>query len=348
MSTRFLPTGAEAALLQFTVGSRPAPGPDEDHGTGPGGWTVPRRLLAAAALFVAGAAGWALLPAVVAPFALALILGGHALLWVRSLSIAPGGATPLHEEIWAPVDEDWYTRVRDLEARAARWDASPFDLTSGRGLGFLLLLLVAVGAVGIVTAAAAGIDAGFRLTVGAAVLLVPFWINGMRTTWNPSELEKKGGALTTAREAWQEDGGTDFDPVPMLALREGRRGKYPVDAKLMLRPAAEDGSGFLGIQLQVAMNSVQGTDYPYLYAVVLGKDDPGHGFRLPAPAEETRAGRRGARRLVYESGQGDGARYLVIRQHADKQGGWHTDAAAIGRIVTRALELGREAREANR
>ena len=43
------------------------------------------------------------------------------------------------------------------------------------------------------------------------------------------------------------------DVVPLLAFREGKRGKYPVDAKLMLRPAADDGSGFLGIQVQVAL-----------------------------------------------------------------------------------------------
>jgi len=336
LSARLIPTAAEAASLRFAVHPRS------------GDWSVPRRLAAAAALLVAGAAGWALLPTPVAPFGLVLIVLGHALIWVRSQSTAPGGATPRHEEIWAPVGEDWYQQVRDLEERAARWDATPFDLTNGRGFGVLLGLLAAIAVGGLATAATAGFDAGFRLTVGAGLLLVPFWINGMRTTWNPSELEKKGEALQTALEAWQADGGSDFDPVPMLALREGRRGKYPVDAKLMLRPAAEDGSGFLGVQLQVAMNSVQGTDYPYLYAVVLGKDDPETVFRLPAPAEEGRAKARGVRRLVYESGQGDGARYLVIRQHADKRGGWHTDAAAIGRVVARALELGRQAREANR
>ena len=72
--------------------------------------------------------------------------------------------------------------------------------------------------------------------------------------------------------------------MPLLALREGRRGHYPVDARLMARPAREDASGFLGVQVQVAMNSVKGTDYPYLYAVVLGKG----AFRFPkAPARAT-------------------------------------------------------------
>jgi len=334
LSARFVPTPGEAASLRFAVDIR-----SEE-------WSVHRRLLAAAVLFVAGAAAWALLPVPAAPLGLVLIVFGHGLVWVRSQSTAPGGATPLHEDIWAPVEEDWFERVRALEERAARWDATPFDLTNGRGFGVLLLVLIAIAAAGVLTLATAGFDAGFRLATGAVILLVPFWINGMRTTWNPSELEKKGAALRAALATWTADGGTDFDPVPMLALREGRRGKYPVDAKLMLRPAADDGSGFLGVQLQVAINSVQGTDYPYLYAVVLGKDDPASPFRLPAPNRADEKA-RGGRPLVYEAGEGDGARYLVVRQLANKAGGWHTDEQQIDRLVIRALELGREAREAN-
>ena len=48
--------------------------------------------------------------------------------------------------------------------------------------------------------------------------------------------------------------------------------------------AREDVTGFLGVQVQVALNNVQGTDYPYLYAVVLGKGE----FVLPSvPARRT-------------------------------------------------------------
>lgn len=336
LSSPFVPSAAEASLLRFAAGGRI------------GAWSARRRLLTAGALFVAGSLGWALLPAAVAPVALVLVLIGHVLVWVRTQSTAPGGATPRHEEIWAPVEDEWFDRVRQLEERSARWDATPFDITCGRGFWLLFALLVAIGAAGVVLLPTLGFDAAFRVTIGAVALLVPFWINGIRTTWNPSELEKKGEALEIARAAWTADGGTDFDPVPMLALREGKRGKYPVDAKLMLRPAVDDDSGFLGVQIQVAMNSVQGTDYAYLYAVVLGKDDVTGGFRLPAPARDAEPTGRGVRRLVYESGQGDGARFLVIRQHADTKGGWHTDAKAIRRIVARALELGRETWEANR
>jgi hypothetical protein len=108
----------------------------------------------------------------------------------------------------------------------------------------------------------------------------------------------------------------------------------------MARPAAEDASGFLGVQVQVAMNNVKGTDYPYLYAVVLGKG----AFELPGKAGRRRVG---GVDLVSEFGQKEGVHFNVIRQHADKGGGWHTEKAQIDAIVAEALRAGLEAWRAN-
>jgi hypothetical protein len=84
------------------------------------------------------------------------------------------------------------------------------------------------------------------------------------------------------------------------------------------------------------MNNVKGTDYPYLYAVVLGKGD----FRFPkGPDRERLLGLD----LVTESGESEGVRYRVVRQHADELGGWHTEPDHIRGIVAAALERARQA-----
>ena len=46
---------------------------------------------------------------------------------------------------------------------------------------------------------------------------------------------------------------------------------------------------------------------------------------------------------VYETGRDKGVRYVVVRQHADEKGGWHTDAQQIAGIVAAGLELARAA-----
>ena len=318
--TPLFPTAAEAASLRFLL-------PLGD---------LRARLLASGALFFLGLVAWCLGSWPSAGAGLVLLLAGHLPLWVRTQTTAPGGATPQHEDVWAPVEDDWLTRVDDLEKSGARWDTTPWDVSNAIGclslVGFLLFLAVVAFLLG----AAFGPDALFRVAVAAPLLFVPLWLNGMRTTWNPSELRKKGEALAVARAAIEEAAGKEFDLVPLLALREGRRGHYPVDARLMARPAREDASGFLGVQVQVAINNVRGTDYPYLYAVVLGKGD----FRFPeAPGRQTVHGVD----LVIEAGEGEGVRYRVVRQHADRSGGWHTEPDHVRGILTAALDRAREA-----
>jgi len=301
------------------------------------------RLAAASVLFLVGLLLVVAAPGLVAPaLGCLVLLFAHLVLWVRSQTTAPGGATPVHEDVWAPVEDDWLARVEELENRGARWDVTPWDISNKIGCLTLVALLGAIVTGLFVATASLGPGTAIRLTFASFLLFVPLWFNGMRTTWNPSELRKKGLALAAAREAAAKVVGGDFDFVPMLALREGRRGKYPVDARLMLRPTSEDATGFLGVQVQVSLNNVRGTDYPYLYCVVLGKDP----FQLPST--EKRQVKNGVD-MVFERGAGKGAKYLVVRQHADRSGGWHTEDVHIKGIVTAAIELGRSAwREAAR
>ena len=318
--TPLLPTPAEAAGLRFLL-------PVGD---------VRVRLLASGALFFLGLAAWCLGSWPWTMAGLLLLLLGHLPLWVRTQTTSPGGATPQHEDVWAPVEDKWLERVDELEKRGARWDTTPWDISNGTGCLALLGLLLALTALALALGTVVGPDALFRVAVAAPLLFLPLWLNGMRTTWNPSELRKKGEALAVARAAIEGTAAKDFDLVPLLALREGRRGQYPVDARLMARPAREDASGFLGVQFQVTMNNVQGTDYPYLYAVVLGKG----AFRFAkAPGRQSVHGVD----LVREDGESEGVRYRVLRQHADRSGGWHTEPEQVRGIVAAALDGAREA-----
>ncbi|MCP3956310.1 MAG: hypothetical protein GY719_00505 [bacterium] len=319
------PTAAEAGSLRFLL---------------PMG-SLRGRYLAAGVLFFAGLTFWTLKPSW-GLLALALVLLGHLPLWVRSQTTSPGGATPVHEEVWAPTEDGWMARVAELEKKGKAWDASPWDITSWRGFGLLVAIFAILGPMALVVGALLGLEDGMRFGIITAVLLIPVWFNGIRTTWNPSELRLKGEALDAARHSVESEIEGELDVVPLLALREGRRGKYPVDARVMLRPAEDDASGFLGVQVQVAINNVRGTDYPYLYCVVLGKE----GFVLPESRGRHRR-RGGSVEQVYERDRGEGVDFLVIRQHADNAGGWHTENADIREIVRTAVDEARLARRRN-
>jgi hypothetical protein len=51
--------------------------------------------------------------------------------------------------------------------------------------------------------------------------------------------------------------------------------------------------------------------------------------------------RRDGVEIVFERDESEGVRFLVVRQHADRQGGWHTESDHIRAIVTLALEKAR-------
>jgi hypothetical protein len=109
--TPLFPTAAEAAGLRFLL-------PLGDL----------RSRFLAGALFAAGIAAWCLASWPLAAAGLVLLLAGHLPLWARSQTTAPGGATPAHEDVWAPVEDEWLERVSDLEKRGARWDTTPGHL----------------------------------------------------------------------------------------------------------------------------------------------------------------------------------------------------------------------------
>ncbi len=176
------PNAAEASQLRFVLPLR----------------NLRTRVLVAAVLFASGLALWCVAPAG-AWIGLVLVLAGHLPLWVRHQSTAPGGSTPDHEEVWAPVEDDWLDRVTALEESGKRWDTTPWDLSNLRGCFTLFGVLFLLGLTVVGGGAVLGVDALFRLAAAAPLLLVPLWLNGLRTTWNPSELRMKGEALAEAR-----------------------------------------------------------------------------------------------------------------------------------------------------
>ncbi|MBN1946458.1 MAG: hypothetical protein JW797_12355 [Bradymonadales bacterium] len=305
-----IPTAAERASLHFSVGSLGF------------GW----RYLVAAVLFLLGGTIWLYTP--LSYLGLLVVVAGHIPLWVTKQRLAPGGATPAHEQVWAPVEDDWYGRVNQLEQAGASWDLSPYDISSRFGCFTFVVGAILVVIASQLTRMVWGSAFALRFVILAVFLFVPLWLNGMRSIWHPSELRKKGLALATARKVAEELAGDRYECIPLLALREGKKGKYPVDARMMLRPK-ESGEGlFLGIQVQVALNNVRGVDFPYLYCVVLVKEKG----RLPTVV-------RRKPKLVYEPGKDAGVEFLVVRQHADRKGGWHTDDGAVEKIVAESVNL---------
>jgi hypothetical protein len=173
------------------------------------------------------------------------------------------------------------------------------------------------------------------ILLDAAVLLPPFWITGVRSILKNDRLVVKAGTLIAAEKAWgkaESTAGEQFAWQLQVAKTADGGGDVPHDVKAMLQfdnaPPA-----FLGLQMQVAINSVNGSDYPYFYCVLVAKPELGL-LDKPMPSPP-----RGITVEPKRQGEVDVA---VIRQTTTKDSGYSTSAGATAHIFLFSHEQARD------
>lgn len=269
-----------------------------------------------------------------APFVVggcAAMLAGVSLLLVRGyenkVREVPGTAE------WRPARRMEIDRILELNKEQVRWDQDFFDITSGLGLLGLIMVAVLIGGA-VVFANKFSERFATLIALDAAVLLLPFWITGVRSILKNDRLIVKIKTLLAVEKAYTAAGpleGVNFLWQLQTAKATGDAGDVPHDIKAMLQfenaPAT-----FLGLQMQVSINSVQGTDYPYFYCVLVARPELGLlKRRIPSPGSYT----------IEPNNQGD-VDVLVVRQTTTKKSGYHTNNKAAANVFLYALGLARQ------
>ncbi len=256
------------------------------------------RLALAGALLLAGMAVefWlASLPG------LLIYLVGLALLLLRPVSNER--ATVPRKKNWERVTLDEFNRLAALyqHLQEAKRRAGRFTPTSCLGcLGLVgYLVLVAAGAAAILaipgipepnlpqdflallTLPPASEHLFVAWIVNSLLLLIPFWLSGFAMTWEPPHLSLKLEALLNVYKEAQRNRQLPVQCIPMLELAGGKAKRIPTDCRMLFEftGAPRD---FIGVQVQVSINTVQSRPYPYLYCVLLARPP----FGLPPLAQQ--------------------------------------------------------------
>jgi hypothetical protein len=167
--------------------------------------------------------------------------------------------------------------------------------------------------------------------VDAAVLLLPHWITGTRRSWRPVSLTQQIDALETALAVveGQQEPPCQIQPMFQMVGKDDHR--TPLGARVFIR--FPDGpKDFLGLQFQISINDVQGTKYPYLYAVIVARNS----FHLLS--QHLTEARRICDGLTVEASREQDVEVIVIRQPTTKTSGYHTKSSAIARISRAAWD----------
>jgi len=261
---------------------------------------------------------------------LILLLSGNLFLLIRGYNSKPRKMA--RQTTWEPATLESFQRIPALEKTVQKWDDTAFDISCVSGffalVGLIVLFVAAIAFLGqtMPNAPWAGI-----LAIDAAILIIPHWVTGLRRGWRPAVLCQQAKALQSVidmasqrLEGWGEI-------VPMLEMAPAEPKPAPVGARLMVRfPKAS--ADFIGIQFQVNLNNVQGTNYPYLYAVVVAKK--GFHLLLPHRLQQVKAA---APKLAVETDDAGEVDVIVIRQQTTKNSGYHTNKSAVARIVESTL-----------
>jgi len=265
---------------------------------------------------------------------------GAALLLAASLLGVVKGYTNVPRDLggpceWRGAERRQLESVLAIARRSRQWDHSLLDVTCWMGQ---LALAVVAGLTGWV--AYVLLRAGYPWPAAACVLdvgvlLLPHWVTGVRRVLTNDPLVVKVEQLLRVMDLWEANRQEGEIMLPQMQVRTVGRGEIPCDAKLVLRLEAL-GSEFLGLQVQVVLNNVQGRDYPYLYCVLVARpslrildrlamDLPPAGI-VCQPSHQER----------------DNVDIIVIRQVTSRTKGYHTDPRACAAIFRFALSQARK------
>lgn len=237
-------------------------------------------------------------------------------------------------EEWKQVTPDEYKKVKSKQKQLEKWDRDCFDITNSLGVAIFVSVALFCFVIWIMLEC----DGQERLALfwgwDVFVILAPHWITGTRSFLRKDRLIIKIELLEKIMDYLRSP--SDIQVLPMLSVRQAEKdGRVPIDARLMVRylDAPKD---FLGLQIQVSINSVQGKDYPYLYCVLIAKPDK----RILNFDDETI--RKLPRNISFEKRTTSDVDVIVIRQRTTRTSGYYTKLRASRFIVQTSLNLMRQ------
>jgi len=268
-----------------------------------------------------------------------LVVIGSALSWIQGYRPEPIIASD--SEKWSQVTPDEFNKVLSKNEELKKWDIDAFDITNKLGG----CLFAVIGALFFVTYFVIGevvsTQVAWYFAFDGIAILAPLWFTGTREYLKKDQLIIKIQLLQKIMAALEKP--SDVQVLPMLdtvdAKTDGKIGQIPNDARLMLK-FLNAPEYFLGVQVQISINNVQGTDYPYLYCVVLARTK--NGLFTKKSKEVTATQENAAINLAFEKQKSDDVDVLVIRQFTTQTSGYYTNPSACFKLVETAVNLARE------
>lgn len=233
---------------------------------------------------------------------------------------------------WRTASRESIERILMIANKQRSWDQDLIDITCGTGfIGFLgVLILLGVGFMYVSNYSE---SLALILLADAGVMIVPFWVTGVRSILKNDRLLTKCKILMNLENALNAQAlkGASFRYQTMM-VKAAQDGEEMTESPRDVRATvafANAPQTFLGLQIQIAINSVQGTDFPYCYCVILFRPDFLGGQKIYLPQVEG---------IILERELKDDVCVIVVRQDTTASAkGYYTNDYACNELFQCAL-----------
>jgi len=267
-----------------------------------------------------------------------LLIPASMLMLIKGLSAKPSPEG--RQSSWTKTDMERIRQINQIKQNINKWDKDALDISNSLGCATFFMVFVVISFVCVVVATNISGRAASIFIIDSIILIAPIWFNGMRIKGHQDVLYIKADIIVGLEEYFEMIKKPGENYVPSLVLTKDKSGKeFPADCRFnIVFDNAPD--GFYGIQAQININSVNGTNYPYFYCVIAAKKDFGlekYARRLTIPEGTTR-----------EFSKDTDAEVIVIRQRTTKTSGYHTGIDMQKAILEFSLDLARIIIEGNK
>lgn len=207
------------------------------------------------------------------------ILPGAVIIFLGNILLLPSGYNNRinlgqfdPQSDWEKAGKHKLDELLTLDQKIRKWDKSTIDASNGLGGCLFVILLGVIVFLGIIAFTESDSKTMQIITVDAAVLLIPYWVTGLRSIFTVPTLTQKIKLIYTLLS--QVEPQLQAHKVEYFLLLKGKDTQIPTDVKFKVNITNQH-KDFLGYYGQVTLNNVQSTPYPYFYVVMVARKNFG-------------------------------------------------------------------------
>jgi len=292
-----------------------------------------KRYIVAIVLFIAGLVLQSVLfvPGTAVVFLGVLMLLVKGIDNIPKIDPSPGGE-------WKSITTEDLARIKELRQKSKKWADSLYCVGSLRGCAFFLIMLFASLSVFVLLSLFQNQSILRLWIVDGGMFLLLFFFTGRRKQYKPKTLLVKLDAIGNVVSLLEKRADPDIRLQPMMANAKTKSGReVPRDVRLFLKFQAAP-KEFMGLQIQVSINTVGGRPYPYLYGVFIARK--GFDFKGRLKGGNVLECRKSfLNSYAIEPKQTPEVDVLVFRRKTTKTTGYHTRSHIQKRLVKEAVSL---------